>query len=116
MRGDRCWRDLTCLYYHHETQPMPNPLSWWFHRLPRPLHRIEVLGNHAAQLVAPVALLAPQPAAMWAGVVIVATQAWLVASGNFSWLNAVTIVLAIAAFDERAFAALGVGPPGAFEP
>ena len=27
MRGDRCWRDLTCPYYHHETQPMPNPLS-----------------------------------------------------------------------------------------
>src|SRR5207253_4300483 len=29
LRGDRCWRDLTCLYYHHETQPMPNPLSWF---------------------------------------------------------------------------------------
>src|SRR5207248_1123558 len=27
MRGDRCWRDLTCLYYHHETQPMPQPRS-----------------------------------------------------------------------------------------
>ena len=27
LRGDECWRDLTCLYYHHETQPMPNPLS-----------------------------------------------------------------------------------------
>lgn len=23
MRGDSCWRSLTCLYYHHETQPMP---------------------------------------------------------------------------------------------
>src|SRR5438045_199408 len=23
LRGDPCWRDLTCLYYHHETQPMP---------------------------------------------------------------------------------------------
>src|SRR2546427_809169 len=46
MRGDRCWRDLTCLYYHHETQPMPNPLSWYFHRLPKSLHRMEVLGNH----------------------------------------------------------------------
>ena len=33
LRGDRCWRDLTCLYYHHETQPMPGPLSWLFHRL-----------------------------------------------------------------------------------
>ncbi|MGH2371233.1 MAG: lipase maturation factor family protein, partial [Chloroflexota bacterium] len=38
IRGDQCWRDLTCLYYHHETQPMPNPLSWWFHQLPGPLH------------------------------------------------------------------------------
>ena len=36
MRGDPCWRDLTCLYYHHETQPMPGPLSWFFHRLPKP--------------------------------------------------------------------------------
>ena len=34
MRGDPCWRDLTCLDYHHETQPMPNPLSWCFHHLP----------------------------------------------------------------------------------
>ena len=34
MRGDQCWRDLTCLYYHHQTQPMPNPLSWYFHHLP----------------------------------------------------------------------------------
>ena len=26
-RGDRAWRDLTALDYHHETQPMPGPLS-----------------------------------------------------------------------------------------
>ncbi len=23
MRGDRCWRDLTCMNYHYETQPPP---------------------------------------------------------------------------------------------
>lgn len=60
-RGDRCWRDLTCLYYHHETQPMPGPLSRWFHQLPRPLHRMEVAGNHVTQLVVPFALFTPQP-------------------------------------------------------
>ena len=27
LRGDPCWRDLTCLEHHHETQPMPGPLS-----------------------------------------------------------------------------------------
>ena len=45
LRGDSCWRDLTCLYYHHETQPMPGPLSWFFHHLPKWLHRVEAAGN-----------------------------------------------------------------------
>src|SRR5207249_8754965 len=102
LRGDRCWRDLTCLYYHHETQPMPNPLSWYFHRLPKRLHRMEVLGNHFAQLVVPWFLFLPQPIATVAGIVIVATQSWLVVSGNFAWLNFVTIALAISAFDNAA--------------
>src|SRR5205823_758428 len=102
MRGDRCWRDLTCLYYHHETQPMPNPLSWYFHHLPKRIHRLEVLGNHFAQLVAPWFLFAPQPVATIAGIVIVGTQAWLLVSGNFAWLNLITIDLAVSAFDDAA--------------
>jgi hypothetical protein len=101
IRGDRCWRDLTCLYYHHETQPMPGPLSWYFHRLPKPLHRVETAANHVAQLAVPLALFTPQPAASVAAGVIVVTQLWLVASGNFSWLNWVTILLALSAVDGR---------------
>ena len=112
IRGDACWRDLTCLYYHHETQPMPNPLSWWFHHLPKPLHRVEVLGNHFAQLVVPFFLFAPQPVASVAALVIIFTQSWLLMSGNFSWLNAITIVLALTALGQGALAAvLGVAPP-----
>jgi lipase maturation factor len=106
MRGDSCWRDLTCLYYHHETQPMPGPLSWFFHHLPRPLHRIEVAGNHFAQLVVPFGLFAPQPVASVAAAIIVVTQLWLVASGNFAWLNWVTIILAFSAIDDASAATL----------
>src|SRR4051812_31495756 len=100
MRGDRCWRDLTCLYYHHETQPMPGPLSWYFHRLPKAFHRVEVLGNHFAQLVAPVFLFAPQPIASVAGAVVFLTQGWLLLSGNFSWLNVITMALALTALGD----------------
>ncbi|OBA83878.1 hypothetical protein A9W99_05580 [Mycobacterium sp. 1164966.3] len=106
MRGDRCWRDLTCLYYHHETQPMPGPLSWFFHHLPKPLHRIEVAGNHFAQLVVPFGLFAPQPVASVAAAIIVVTQLWLVASGNFAWLNWITIVLACSAIDQSSVSAV----------
>ncbi|QLL07944.1 lipase maturation factor family protein [Mycobacterium vicinigordonae] len=110
MRGDRCWRDLTCLYYHHETQPMPGPLSWFFHHLPKPLHRIEVAGNHFAQLVVPFGLFAPQPVAGFAAAIIVVTQLWLVLSGNFAWLNWLTILLAFSAIDQSTFARLGLTP------
>ncbi|OLC58379.1 MAG: hypothetical protein AUH85_00845 [Chloroflexi bacterium 13_1_40CM_4_68_4] len=103
LRGDSCWRDLTCLYYHHETQPMPNPLSWYFHHLPKLMHRGEALGNHVAQLIVPFFLFTPQPLASLAGLVVLVTQSWLMLSGNFSWLNAITIVLAFSAFDESAF-------------
>ncbi|WP_405719104.1 lipase maturation factor family protein [Streptomyces sp. NBC_01537] len=105
MRGDACWRDLTCLYYHHETQPMPGPLSWFFHHLPKPLHRIETAANHFAQLVVPVALFTPQPVASAAACLIVATQLWLILSGNFSWLNWLTVLLAVSAFDGSIVAA-----------
>jgi hypothetical protein len=79
---------------------MPNPLSRTAHLLPKWWHRVEVLGNHFAQLVVPWLLFAPQPVASAAAAVIVLTQLWLLATGNFAWLNAITIVLAFAAVDD----------------
>ncbi|MDB4941599.1 MAG: hypothetical protein JWP97_1133 [Labilithrix sp.] len=110
IRGDQCWRDCTCLYYHHETQPMPNPLSWWFHALPKPLHRVEVVGSHVAQLLAPPLLFLPQPVAGAAAAFMAITQAWLVLSGNFSWLNIVTILLAASAMSDGFFAHASAAP------
>jgi len=110
LRGDPCWRNLTCLYYHHETQPMPGPLSWFFHHLPKPLHRVEVAGNHFAQLIVPFGLFAPQPVAGVAGGIVVITQLWLVVSGNFAWLNWVTIMLAFSAIDDSSLATLFGAP------
>ncbi|MEU8003995.1 lipase maturation factor family protein [Catellatospora sp. NPDC049111] len=112
LRGDRCWRDLTCLYYHHETQPMPGPLSWWFHHLPRPLHRAEVAANHVTQLVVPFGLFLPQPVASVSAGLIIVSQLWLVASGNFSWLNWMAIILAASALDLSALLGSGTTATG----
>jgi hypothetical protein len=112
LRHDPCWRNLTCLDYHHETQPAPNPLSWFFHHLPRPLHRMEVVGNHLAQLVAPVLLFTPQPVAAFAGAYILATQAWLLLSGNYAWLNLLTATLAVTSIGDGVIRhVVAVSPP-----
>ncbi|MDZ7674054.1 MAG: lipase maturation factor family protein [Acidimicrobiales bacterium] len=117
LRGDPCWRDLTCLEYHHETQPMPNRLSRWFHHLPRSLHKIEVGANHLAQTAAPLLLLAPQPIRSWAAVLMIVTQGYLMLSGNFAWLNLLTIVLAFSALDGELIETLtGIAAPTTLEP
>ena len=117
IRGGREWRDLTALTYHHETQPMPGPLSRQAHLLPRWFHRGEVLGNHFAQLVAPWFLFAPLlglfvpgpwPAIVGtsAAAIVIATQLWLIITGNFAWLNWATVVIAFSAIGLP-----GIGPP-----
>src|SRR5688572_19914244 len=104
LRGDPCWRNLTCLQFHHETQPMPGPLSAWFHHLPKALHRIEVLANHTAQLIVPWFLFAPTPLSTIAAGIIAVTQGYLMMSGNFSWLNFLTIALAVSVIDGSVLA------------
>ena len=108
IRGGSEWRDLTALNYHHETQPMPGPLSRQAHLAPRWWHELEVLGNHFAQLIVPWFLFAPI-LGLWipgpvpafvgavAAAVVIATQLWLILTGNFAWLNWATVVLGFSA-------------------
>ena len=103
IRGGREWRDLTALTYHHETQPMPNPLSRQAHLLPKWFHKGEVIGNHFAQLVVPFLLFVPGPVGSTAAAIVILTQLWLIVTGNFAWLNWITVVLAASAITDSAW-------------
>ena len=118
LRGDECWRDLTCMDYHHETQPIPNPFSRYAHLLPRAFHRAEVVGNFVAQLGAPLLLFLPQPVAGVGALLMLATQAYLVLSGNYAWLNLLTMVIAVSAVPDSFFRAVlpGIGTPALAQP
>ncbi len=100
IRGDSCWRDLTALFYYFETQPIPNPLSRWFHFLPRWELETGVLFNHFAELVAPWFVFGPRKFRHAAGVVIILFQSVLILSGNLSFLNWLTIIPALACLDD----------------
>jgi len=116
LRGDPCWRDLSCLDWHFETQPMPNPLSWFFHRLPRRLRQAGVLFNHLVEVVVPFFYFAPQPIAGIAGLLTILFQGSLIVSGNFSWLNHLTLVLAFSTFDDSLLRMVIPLAPPAVEP
>ncbi len=100
LRGDACWRDLSCLDTHYETQPNPNPLSRLLHFMPRWSHRCGVLLNHLTELVAPWFAFWPRLLRHFAGALMLAFQVALILSGNLSFLNWLTMVPILACFDD----------------
>jgi lipase maturation factor 1 len=103
VRGDSCWRDLTCMYYHYQTQPVPNPLSPFLHALPPIVHKAETMGNHLVELLLPWLLLVPLPriVPIVGGLVQIVFQCILIFSGNLSFLNWLTILPCITCFDDE---------------
>jgi hypothetical protein len=85
---------------------MPNPLSWYFHWMPAWTHHAGVAFNHFVELVVPFAYFLPQPIATIAGGFTILFQLLLILSGNLSFLNWLTIVLAIPTLDGRILSAI----------
>ena len=101
IRGDACWRELTCLEFHYETQPIPNPVSPLLHFMPGWFHALGVLYNHLAELILPWFIFGPRRTRHVAGILLVAFQLMLIVSGNLSFLNWLTLVPLLACFDDR---------------
>lgn len=100
LRGDSCWQDLTALYYHFETQPIPNPVSRSFHFLPHWLLQFGVIWTFVVELIAPFFCFWPRWGRYIAGSIIISFQLTLIVSGNLSFFNWLTILPALACFDD----------------
>ena len=100
IRGDEIWRNGTALYYYFETQPIPGPLSRWFHFLPHSILKIGVWFNFLAELIAPFFAFGPRLARHIAGIIMILLQLTIILSGNLSFLNWLTIIPALACMDD----------------
>lgn len=106
LRGAQCWQDKTCLYYHFETQPIPSPMSFIFHFLPKSVLRRAVDLDYFVQLYTIWMVLLP--GFHWTltylrrcgGFIQAGFMVNIILSGNFAFLNHLTIIPALAALDD----------------
>ncbi|XP_007499344.1 lipase maturation factor 1 isoform X2 [Monodelphis domestica] len=112
VRGDQCWRELTCMDYHYETQPVPNPIAYYLHQSPWWFHQFETLSNHFIELVVPFFVFLGRRMCIIHGIIQILFQVILIISGNLSFLNWLTIVPSIACFDDAALGFLFGSQPG----
>ncbi|KAB1252057.1 Lipase maturation factor 1 [Camelus dromedarius] len=112
IRGDRCWRDLTCMDFHYETQPVPNPMAYFLHRSPWWFHHFETFSNHFLELVVPFFVFLGRRMCVLHGALQILFQVVLIISGNLSFLNWLTIVPSLACFDDATLGFLFPAGPG----
>lgn len=92
--------------YHYETQPVPNPMSYFMHQSPEIFHKFETLMNHFIELVVPFFIFLTRPFRISCGILQVLFQVILIISGNLSFLNWLTILPSLMCFDDKSLAFL----------
>lgn len=92
---DPNWRNLTAIAYHYESQPIPNMLAWYVHKLPLWFHKFSTWLMFFVELVVAFGIFGPDLMRLGVFFAFVGLQWSIWVTGNFSYLNHLTAALCI---------------------
>jgi predicted DCC family thiol-disulfide oxidoreductase YuxK len=106
LTHDPSWAHLTALDFHYETQPLPTPLGWYAHQLPEWFQQLSVLTMFGIELLLPWLIFMPRRLRFVAAWGFVILQTAISLTGNYHFLNLLTIVLCLFLLDDRSLTGL----------
>lgn len=98
--GDPTWRNFTALTFHYETQPLPTPFAWYAQQMPVWWHKFECGVMFVIELGIPWLIFAPRRLRHVAGLTLAAFMTAIAATGNYTFFNALAIVLCLFCLDD----------------
>ncbi|NIP37983.1 MAG: lipase maturation factor family protein [Candidatus Dadabacteria bacterium] len=107
LSGEQTWRNLTALNFHYFTQPLPNHLAWYSHHLPQWFHKCSVAIMLFIEIIIPFFFFAPRRLRYIAGFLTVGLQIIIMATGNYTFFNLLSIALCLFLFDDTFFKQTG---------
>ncbi len=87
------WRNLTAMAYHYQTQPLPNMIAWYAHKLPMWFHKLSTLFMFIIELVVSFGVFGNEPVRLFVLGAFFSLQFMIWLTGNFSYLNHLTVAL-----------------------
>lgn len=87
---DKTWHNLTALYYHYFSQPLPNTTAWYVQKWPMWFHKLSAFSMFFIELVVPFAMFSPPEVRFIVFFLIGGLQVSIWLTGNFSYLNHLT--------------------------
>jgi predicted DCC family thiol-disulfide oxidoreductase YuxK len=102
LSGDRTWANLSALSYHFQTQPLPSPLAWYAHHLPRVVLIASTAATFVIELVLPFLIFCPRRLRFIAAWGILLLQVLILLTGNYTFFNLLAMALCLVLFDDAA--------------
>jgi predicted DCC family thiol-disulfide oxidoreductase YuxK len=102
ISGDPNWRNLSALFYHFLTQPLPTPLAWYAAQLPAQVLKAATGAMFFVELVLPFLIFFPRRLRLVAAIGILTLQSCILLTGNYNWFNLHTMLLCLPLFDDAA--------------
>lgn len=90
---DPNWRNLTAIAYHYQSQPIPNATAWYVHKLPLWFHKLSTAIMFIIELGIPFLIFGNEQMRLFAFFCFVGLQLMIWGTGNFSYLNYMTVAL-----------------------
>ena len=103
LSHDPAWRDLTALSYHYWTQPLPTVFAWYMAQAPLWFLKASTAFTFFVELAVPFFIFAPRRIRMVAAWLLIALQALIFLTGNYTFFNLLAIALCTFLFDDRSF-------------
>ena len=95
LSKDVNWRKLTGVFYHYQSQPLPNAISWYAYKLPMWFHKFSTLAMLVIEIILPFGMLGPDWMRLIVCMTFVGLQWGIWITGNFSYLNHLTVILSV---------------------
>lgn len=102
LSGDVNWRNLTAVAYHYESQPLPNTLAWYVYKLPLWFHKFSTGFMFFVELIIPFGIFfTNEDVRLITFAFLVTLQLFIWLTGNFSYLNHLTVAFCIILVSDK---------------
>ena len=112
LSGDVNWRNLTAVGFHYQSQPIPNTIAWYAHKLPQSIQKISTAFMFFVELIVPFGIfLNSQEINLFVFACFFGLQFLIWLTGNFSFLNHLTAIFSIILISDFYFEKFGMSTP-----
>lgn len=108
---DPNWKNLTAISYHYQSQPLPNTVAWYVHKLPMWFHKCSCLAMFVIELAVPLLIFFSEEWRLVACALFLFLQFSIWVTGNFSYLNHLTALFSLILLNNAFLEQLGCSPP-----